>query len=141
MQLRSNACTKKLAFYPLIQNQIMKHFHFLLLAIFITLYSCSKENNHVKPVGEMATIDSVWAHKISDTEYAVEIDITVKDTSLTGLELYMVPGALVGRIDNPRTGHYTITAGAFPNPNLYAYRFNLTTSSWRYELPIFYMGY
>lgn len=101
------------------------------------LLSCSKNKDGVKPVQEMATIDSVKVHRLSSSEFATDIFITVKDTSLTGLEFFRVPGFLIGKISNPRTGHYTITGLAFPPPSAGYYNIELTTFGWRYQLPQF----
>jgi hypothetical protein len=115
---------------------------YVLIFLICCIGACSKSKDGVKPVNEMATINAVTTHRISTTQYGVDVNITVLDTSLTGLELYWVPGFLIGKITNPRTGHYTFTGQLLDqSPNLGAFQFNLTTAAWRYELPVFYLKY
>ena len=107
--------------------------YLLTLFVFGVLFSCTKKHD-IKPDEPVAVIDSVWAHKISPTEVAVELDITVNNNSLTGLELFLSPGFQVGnKIMNPRTGHYTIVGPTLPG----RHRIELTTFGWRYTLPEF----
>lgn len=110
--------------------------YLLTILIFGALFSCTKKHD-IKPDPPAAVIDSVWAHKVSPTEVAIEMDITVLNNALNGLELYFSPAYLVGTIKNPRTGHYTITGSTIPG----RHRVEVTTNGWRYTLPEFTLSF
>jgi hypothetical protein len=107
---------------------------YLLTMLIISTLACSKSTTNNMVASDMATIDSVWASRLSQTQYSIEFDLTVKNDAMTTLELYRSPGFFIGKIDNPKSGHYTFTVDL-----LGVFQFNMLTSGRRFELPVFHL--
>lgn len=100
----------------------------------ISALSCSKNTTNNMTASDMATIDSVWTSRPDPTHYNIEFNLTVKNDALVAIELYRSPGFPIGKIDNPKSGHYSFTTDL-----LGVFQFNMLTSGRRFELPVFYL--
>lgn len=115
---------------------------YLLMVLVACALSCKKNAVNNMIASDIATIDSIWTSRPNSSQYSVEVNITVRNVAMTALELYWIPGFLIGKVDKPKTGHYIFTSQLLaPGPNFGAFQFNIITSGRRFETPIFYLQY